>query len=159
MSLEIDQATIDDIDRHALECHPEECCGLVLSRDGLDVVRRIPNIQNQLHAKDPREHPRDARVAYFMDPKELGAALREAEQPGARLRVFYHSHPEHGAYFSEEDERRAMAWENEPAYPDAIFVVVSVYGREVRDRRAYAWDAAARRFVETPLAVTSRPRS
>lgn len=159
MRLELDQTTIDEIDRHALECYPDEGCGLVLFSGGREQVRRITNVQNDLHAKDPKEHPRDARTAYFMDPKELGAGLREAERPGARLRVFYHSHPEHGAYFSEEDQTRAMAWEGEPAYPEAAFVVISVYGSEVRDRRAYAWDPAERRFVEIPLAVTSSPRS
>jgi [CysO sulfur-carrier protein]-S-L-cysteine hydrolase len=153
MELRLSRRTVDEIDGHALDTYPEECCGAVLGAAEGERARRITNIQGRLHAEDPEKHPRDARIAYFMDPKELYAVLRDGERQETALRVFYHSHPEHGAYFSDEDKARAMAWD-EPAYPDAAYVVISVYGREVKDRRAYAWDPDRRDFVEVPLRVS-----
>lgn len=152
MTLRLRKTTIDEIDRQALASYPDEGCGAVLASDREERVRPITNIQSRLHAEDPAAHPRDARTAYFMEPKELLSVLREAEERKQPIRVFYHSHPEHGAYFSEEDRARAMAWD-EPAYPDAAYLVVSVVGREVKERRVYAWDPDRREFVEVPLVV------
>ena len=143
---------LDEIERHALEAYPEECCGAVLSVAGSDSVRRIRNIQNQLYAEDPARNPRDARTAYFMDPKELFALLREAEEQARPIHLFYHSHPEHGAYFSDEDQARAVAWD-EPAYPGAGFLVLSVIAGAVEDRLAVTWDPQRGRFVDTDLVV------
>lgn len=150
MALRLRQSTLDEIDRHSLASYPEECCGALLALGREEWVRPIANIQNRLHREDPKEYPRDARKAYFMDPNQLFAVRRESEEKKRPIRVFYHSHPEHDAYFSAEDKARAMAWD-EPAYPDAAYLVVSVYGHDIRDRRAYAWDAAKRDFVEIPL--------
>lgn len=158
MALRLSRAELDEIERHARETYPEECCGAVLSGAGADSVRRIRNIQNQLHAEDPVRNPRDARTAYFMDPKELFALLRDAEAQGQAIRLFYHSHPEHGAYFSDEDQARAVAWD-EPAYPEADYLVLSVISGAVKDRLAVSWDPQQRRFVDTELVVdaTSEP--
>lgn len=152
MELSIERAAVEEIDRHAREAYPDECCGVVFSGDGRDYVRRIGNIQNRLHAEDPLRHPRNARIAYFMDPKELYAALSGAEEASYQIVAFYHSHPEHAAYFSEEDKARAMAW-NEPAYPEACYVVVSVVAGMVKERIAVAWDAKRFEYVEVDLVV------
>jgi proteasome lid subunit RPN8/RPN11 len=132
--------------------YPRECCGAVLSVAGKDKVRPIANIQDRLHREDPVQHPRDATIAYFMDPKELYAVLRESEDLGRPIRVFYHSHPDHGAYFSAEDEARAMAWD-EPAYPGAFYVVLSVIGGSVKERLAVTWDAESAKFAPVELAI------
>lgn len=152
MELRLRKKTIDEIDRHVLASYPNEGCGAVLASAGEESVRPISNIQERLHSENPMEHPRDGRTAYFMEPKELLSLLRESEDRKRPIRVFFHSHPEHGAYFSEEDRARAIAWD-EPAYPEAAYLVVSLYGRAVKDRRAYAWDPATRQFVEVPLVV------
>jgi proteasome lid subunit RPN8/RPN11 len=144
--------TVAAIDREALAAYPEECCGVVLADGAAELVRPVPNVQNRLHAEDPEKHPRDARIAYYMDPKALFAVLDESEKQKRPVRVFYHSHPEHDAYFSSEDRERALAWD-EPAYPGAAYVVVSVYGRAIKERRAYAWDEAKREFSEVALEI------
>ena len=144
--------TLEEIDRHAAEAYPYECCGMVLGDGERERVRRIDNIQDRLHAEDPAAHPRDSRTAYFMDPQQLYAVLREAERDRCPIRLFYHSHPEHGAYFSEEDMARAMAWD-EPAYPGACYLVVSVVAGRVADRLAVAWDGERQKFVATDVSV------
>jgi len=145
------RAALDEMLAHARATHPEECCGAVVGRDGRDVVRRLTNVQNRLHAEDPAANPRGAETAYTPEPKELYAVLREADEPGAALKAFYHSHTRVGAYFSGEDRARAM-FGDEPAYPDVAYVVVSD-SRTPGEARAFRWDDARRDFVEVPIEV------
>jgi proteasome lid subunit RPN8/RPN11 len=144
--------TLEQIDRHAEEAYPEECCGIVLEVSGEEFVRPVANIQNRLHEQDPVAHPRDARTAYFMEPKALARVLEEAQQPGNRLKLFYHSHPDHDAYFSAEDRAAAMPL-GEPSYPEAVYLVVSVRAGRVADRLAVAWDPERGDYEATPLEV------
>jgi proteasome lid subunit RPN8/RPN11 len=150
--LRLERAALDEMLAHARSTHPAECCGAVVARDGRDVVRRFTNVQDRLHAEDPVANPRGAETAYTPEPKELFAVLREADQPSAVLKVFYHSHTRIGSYFSGEDRARAM-FGDEPAYPDVTYVVVSD-SRTPGEARAFRWDDARRDFVELPIEVT-----
>jgi proteasome lid subunit RPN8/RPN11 len=152
MAIEVARRTLDEIERHAVESYPRECCGVVVGDGARERLERIENIQDRLHAEDPLAHPRDSRTAYFMDPQQLYAVLRAAECESFLIRIFYHSHPDHGAYFSEEDSARATAWD-EPAYPGASYLVISVVGGRVVDRIAVRWDAGRRGFVPEDLVV------
>lgn len=143
----------EEISRHAVEAFPEECCGVIFNRAGRDEVHRLKNIQNQLHALDAQTYPRDATIAYAMDPLELERVLKEAEATGARLKAFYHSHPGHQAYFSEEDKTFATPF-GEPTYPESAQIVISVYDRTVRRIAAYAWTPEKGDYVEIPIIKT-----
>src|SRR5262245_26374066 len=144
--------TLDALCQHAQATFPEECCGVILAGVEGEKVRHITNIQNTMHAKDPQGYPRDATIAYFMDPKELLTVLQEVDSGKAALKAFYHSHPNHDAYFSAEDRARAM-FADEPSYPDTAHLVISIYEREVRVIRAYVWDEQRKDFVEAPLST------
>jgi proteasome lid subunit RPN8/RPN11 len=144
-----------EISRHAADAFPEECCGIVLARGDGEDVRRLKNIQNQLHDLDPETYPRDAAIAYAMDPKELESTLDEAARAGAKIKAFYHSHPGHEAYFSAEDKAFAMPF-GEPIFPDAAQIVVSIYDRAVKRVAAYAWVETRKDFVEIPLRKVTR---
>jgi [CysO sulfur-carrier protein]-S-L-cysteine hydrolase len=144
-----------EISRHAVDAFPEECCGVILERGGRDEVRRFKNMQNQLHALDPESYPRDATIAYAMDPKELEATLDQAAAAGAKIKAFYHSHPGHEAYFSQEDKAFAMPF-GEPTFPETAQLVISIYGRAVKRICAYAWAETKQNFVEIPLKKLSR---
>ena len=147
--LKLDRATLDVLHEHGRAEHPDECCGAVIERDGRDVVVKFTNIQNRLHAENPAENPRDAKTAYTPEPKELFAVIRAGAEPGACLKVFYHSHSVRGSYFSGEDRARAM-FGDDPAYPDVAYVVVSD-AREPGEARAFRWDESAHDFVEVPI--------
>src|SRR5215470_14498535 len=103
------------------------------------------NIQDELHAKDPQRHPRDSRTAYYIDPKDL-IAMGRREAQGYRVGTIYHSHIDAGAYFSATDKHNALI-NGEPAYPEAIYVVVSVLQGRIDDAGAFRWDPAQRDFV------------
>jgi len=149
-TLSLSATAWDEISRHAQETFPEECCGVVLSNGTVDFVRRLKNMQNRLHTLDPQTYPRTAAIAYAMDPLELATVIQQAESGGARLKAFYHSHPDHDAYFSEEDKAFASPF-GEPTYPQTAQIVVSIYDRAVKTARAFAWSDSNKDFVEVPL--------
>ena len=149
--LRLERAALEDMLAHARRTHPEECCGAILEIEGRDVVRRFTNVQGRLHRADPDANPRDAVTAYTPEPKELFAVIRDGEQPGACLKVFYHSHAVRGSYFSGEDRARAM-FGDDPAYPDVTYVVVSD-ARTDGEARAFRWDETSRDFVELAIEV------
>jgi len=155
--IEIEAQALAAMHAHAVEGFPEEVCGVLLASPRGQVVRRMQNVQNALHAADPVANPRDARTAYQFDGAELLEVTREGDQDGWRTALFYHSHPQHGAYFSDTDKARALFGgevELGPAFPGVAYLVISVYDRVVRDRKVFAWDEAAQDFVETRFEVS-----
>jgi proteasome lid subunit RPN8/RPN11 len=149
-NLLISETAWNEISRHAEEEFPEECCGVVLSNEVTDRAQRLRNIQNELHALDPKTHPRTAAIAYNMDVRVLDSLLLEAEKLGYTLKAFYHSHPNHDAYFSPED-RDAATPLGEPTFPNAAQIVVSIYHREVKRLAAFAWSEGQNDFVEVAI--------
>ncbi len=152
--IEIETSALDAMHAHAAEGFPEEVCGVLFASPGGQLVRRMQNVQNALHAADPVANPRDARTAYQFDANELLEVSRQGDEPEWKIVLFYHSHPQHGAYFSETDKSRALFGgevELGPAFPGVAYLVISVYDRVVRDRKAFAWDEAAQDFLETPF--------
>jgi proteasome lid subunit RPN8/RPN11 len=132
--------------------YPAECCGVVLTRAPAErLLVPCRNIQDELHAKDPARHPRDSRTAYFIDPKDL-LLIGRREGQGYGVAVIYHSHIEAGAYFSPTDRQNALI-NGEPAYPGALYVVLSVVDRKVVDARAFGWETAAREFTAVEFTV------
>ena len=131
---------LDAIYAQARSAYPNECCGLVVERD--DTLVRVPcrNLQDEMHARDPERFPRTARTAYFIDPRVIVAHEDT-------LRCIYHSHPDHGAYFSDEDQAAAAPF-GEPSYPGVSYLVVSVMRGDVAAASLFVWDATEGRYVE-----------
>src|SRR5262245_2074752 len=104
VELSLSEKELEEIAQHDQETFPVEYFGVIYHDRASDRVHRLKNIQNQLHALDPQTYPRTATIAYAMDYKELELVIDAAERNGARLKAFYHSHPNHDAYFSNEDK-------------------------------------------------------
>ena len=85
-----------------------------------------------------------------MDPNELERIIDNALLNGAKLKAFYHSHPDHNAYFSEEDKAFASPF-GEPVFPETAQIVISVYHREIRDIRAFIWSEDEKDFTEVTI--------
>jgi len=128
----------DAIRSQAVEEYPHESCGVILSRGGERRLLRCRNAQNELHGRDPQRYPRDARTAYYIDPKDL-LRIGDLEREGFAVAVIYHSHVDAGAYFSETDRRQALVG-GEPAYPAAVYVVTSVVGGRVDAMAGFQWN-------------------
>jgi proteasome lid subunit RPN8/RPN11 len=140
---------LESVRAQAVQEYPFESCGVIMSRGGERRLLRCRNAQNELHARDPQRYPRDARTAYYIDPKDL-LRIGDLERQGFGVAVIYHSHIDAGAYFSETDRRQALVG-GEPAYPGAVYVVTSVVGGAVDALAAFRWDAARRDFVAMEL--------
>jgi adenylyltransferase/sulfurtransferase len=150
----IKQASLDAIVAQAEREFPYECCGFIIGTGTTEEARPITNIQNRKHAEDPAAFPRDARTAFLMEPKEHLAVLREVDDRKLALKIVYHSHPDHDAYFSETDRTQACSFDPaEPDYPDTTYVVMSVRAGKFARAAAFVWEPAAKEFVETPLEV------
>ena len=149
----LDSVVWDQLVAHAVGEYPIECCGILI-RDpaGVVEVARIRNVQDEMHARDPARYPRTARTAYAGHPADLKDALERAERPGFSLVGFYHSHPDHAAYFSDEDVAQATPF-GEPSYPDAVQIVLSVVDREVKDVKAFAWNGEQSAYAETAVLI------
>ena len=153
IELSLSEKALEEIAQHAQETFPEECCGVILNDGAADRVHRLKNIQNQLHALDPQTYPRTATIAYAMDYKELELVIDEAKRIGARLKAFYHSHPNHDAYFSNEDKAFASPF-GEPTFPGTAQLVVAVHDRVVKEMCAFAWSDQEKDFIKVTLSKT-----
>lgn len=147
----VHQSTSTEISAHAAEAFPGECCGFIVDRDGREEVVRVTNMQDKLHALDPKTYPRTSATAYTMGKEQL-PVLRAAEKGELVIRAIYHSHPQHDAYFSDEDRRNA-APDNQPTFPDAGQIVISVYDGTVKGAKAFRWNDEVKQYAEAPLEV------
>lgn len=142
----LDKNSLKMIYEHAVEEYPDECCGVVTGDGkGFSVVHRCRNIQNELHNKDPDRYKRDARTAYYIDPKEILSIFNDAEKSGLKVIAFYHSHPNNAAYFSQEDRDMAM-FGDEPSYPDAEYIIISLSGSIISETASFKWDDSKKDF-------------
>jgi len=151
----IRRASMDAIVAQGEREFPYECCGFIIG-DGnaVEEVRPIANIQNAMQAKDPGAFPRDARTAFLMEPKEHLAVMNEVDDRKLELRVVYHSHPDHDAYFSATDRAQACSFDPaEPDYPDTVYIVMSIRAGKFARAAAFAWDFGKKEFGEIPITV------
>jgi proteasome lid subunit RPN8/RPN11 len=107
----------DELVAHAVADAPNECCGMIASRDGEAVtVYRATNA-----AASP--------LRYEIDGAEQYRIQMEIDDAGLDLGAIYHSHTRSEPYPSQTDINLAF-------YPEATYVIVGV-ASEQPDVRAY----------------------
>lgn len=170
-NITINGGTLKRIYSHAVESYPNECCGIITGKTGrADVqlrhadatpghadaqagngqeqtVHPCRNIQDELHASDPVKYPRTARIAYAMNRDEADGIFKSARSSGESIVAFYHSHPDHDAYFSEEDKEAQTVF-GEPEFPEALQVVISVKLGMVNGIKYFRWNGSTGDFEE-----------
>ena len=157
-NLLIDKHVLDRVDDEARSAYDrdEESCGfLVGPRETprrVDGIVPMVNRANRLHALDPQSYPRTGRSYFDIDSMKFEAAIRKGEADGRPVKVLYHSHLDAGAYFSPTDAEVAKMGQGEPPW-DLAYLVTSVRGAGVDDRKLFVWDPAAGSFVESPFEV------
>jgi proteasome lid subunit RPN8/RPN11 len=143
--------SIETISRQAVAEYPSECCGIVTGNASAQRVHPCRNRQDELHAKDPEQHPRTSREAYDIDRNEMERIFADAASKGEQVICFYHSHIDCGAYFSKMDKEVLTVF-GEPEHPGAVHVVVSVQDRQVKEMAGYRWDGEKHDFVTIAVA-------
>jgi proteasome lid subunit RPN8/RPN11 len=144
--MRLSSASVTAITDHAATEYPSECCGIITGTDLAQCVHPCRNRQDELHAKDPGNHPRTSREAYDIDRAEMERIFAEAASRKERVLAFYHSHIDCGAYFSDMD-REVLTVFGEPEFPEAVHIVVSVRDRRVSEIRGYRWDGSSSSFL------------
>jgi [CysO sulfur-carrier protein]-S-L-cysteine hydrolase len=108
---------VAEIVAHAREEAPNECCGMVASREGRAIaVHRAVNA-----AASP--------LRYEIDPQDQYRIEMSIEDAGLDLGAIYHSHTRSAPYPSQTDINLAF-------HPQALYVIVGLAGNEP-ELRAY----------------------
>jgi proteasome lid subunit RPN8/RPN11 len=116
---------------HARADAPNECCGMVASRDGEAV--RVYRAENA--AASP--------LRYEIDGAEQYRIQMAIEGAGLDLGAIYHSHTRSAPYPSQTDINLAF-------YPDALYVIVGLAGEEPAVR---AYEIRDGKVAEAELSV------
>lgn len=144
-----------DVEAHAVACYPSECCGLLSGPAEepavLDAGVRETNEADKYHQLDPERFPRTSRTYFKMSELRVARAFDAGAAAGRPIKVIYHSHCDAGAYFSAEDAA-TFAADGVLMWPCA-FLVVSVIGGEVKERRLWVHVPGTDGFREAPLTV------
>ncbi|HXN32677.1 MAG TPA: Mov34/MPN/PAD-1 family protein [Polyangiaceae bacterium] len=149
---------IDQVDEEARRAYArdEESCGFLVGpasdARGIDGIVPMVNRANALHRLDPDSYPRTGRMYFDIDSMKFEAAISRGDAEGRPVKVLYHSHLDAGAYFSATDAEVAKMGQGEPPW-DLAYLVTSVMGGRVDDRKLYVWNPAAGDFVESGLSV------
>ena len=129
--MRISRELLDDVIAHAREDAPNECCGMIASRDGEAVaVHRARN-----RAASPLRYEIDGMEQY-----QIQNAIDEA---GLELGAIYHSHTRSDPLPSQTDINLAF-------YPEALYIIVGVKGPEDDVR---AWNIVDGKVTEAALEV------
>jgi proteasome lid subunit RPN8/RPN11 len=95
--LKISQSDHDTIRRHGEKTYPHECCGVLLGIAEGD-VRTVRETVQCGNTRTDSAHNR-----YNIDPRELVRIQRQARESELDIVGFYHSHPDHPAFWSATD--------------------------------------------------------
>jgi proteasome lid subunit RPN8/RPN11 len=116
--LSLSSAFRDIMIMHALNETPNECCGVLLGKDGM--VERVIAIKSDPPAPD----------AYFMDPVQQVEVFTEMHQQGQSLLGIYHSHPTGPAEPSAADLQLAF-------HPEVVYCIISLADAANPEVRAF----------------------
>jgi len=118
---------------HAREDLPNECCGIVATKDG-SAVRVYP-------ATNAVPSP----LRFEIDPRDLIRIHTDIEKSGHEMGSMYHSHVKSAAYPSQTDVNFAQNW------PGVVWLIVSMADREDPDLRGFRISGAE--IDEVPLTI------
>lgn len=158
-NLRLTQATIDVVEAAARAAYSrdEEACGFLegpLDDVNLcDSATELENLANKYHAVDPEGHPRTGREYFKINGLKFEKSIARALDEGRAVKVFFHSHLDCGAYFSQEDAASmTMDGQGAPTY-QLCYLVTAVDLGKVTNHRLFIWDDGSRSFVASPFEI------
>ena len=129
--MRIDRTLLDEIVAHAVRDAPNECCGVVLGRDGRATSAR------------PLENIAASPFRFDIDGREL-ISFAFADEDADQLVAIYHSHTRSEPYPSQTDVNFAAGW------PGVEWLIVGVPRKKDAEPevRSYLIEEGAIREVE-----------
>jgi proteasome lid subunit RPN8/RPN11 len=133
----------------------EEACGYLTgpATDATlcDTAVELENLANKYHQIDPEGHPRTGHDYFKINSLKFEKAIAQGESEARPVKVFFHSHLDCGAYFSEEDAASMTnGGKGDPAY-ELAYLVTAVDKGEVTAHRLFVWERNSQSFVESPF--------
>ena len=132
--MRIARSLLDQIVAQARDEAPNECCGIVGSRDGQAVAL--------YKARNARASP----LAYDIDGHDLQRIYDEIDRNELEVGIIYHSHTRTDPVPSPTDVNLAS-----PFLPDAVYLIVGVKDPDRDDIRA--WTIRDGRYSEAALDI------
>jgi proteasome lid subunit RPN8/RPN11 len=105
--MKLTKGQIDELIAHARDEDPNECCGMIGAANGAAT--------SIYKARNAEASP----LRYNLDPADQFRIMTAMEDRDEELAAIYHSHTKSPAYPSQTDINLA-------AYPDALYVIVSL---------------------------------
>ena len=153
--LRIPARVLREVEQHALEEYPKECCGFLsgpaADPHGITDAIRETNEADKYHKLDPETFPRTAEMYFKINELRASRAFEQGVSSGVPIKVIYHSHCDAGAYFSDEDAA-TFASEGQLMWP-CSFLVVSLVSGKVEDRKLWVHVPGTNAFEESPFEV------
>ena len=118
--MRIARSMLDEIVAQARDEAPNECCGIVGSREGRAV--------ELFKARNDKASP----LAYNIDGRDLQRIYDEIDEGGLDVGIIYHSHTRSDPEPSQTDINLAS-----PFFPDVVYLIVGVKDPERDDIRAW----------------------
>jgi proteasome lid subunit RPN8/RPN11 len=110
--MRINRELLEDMVAHAREEAPNECCGMVASRDGEAVeVHRATNVEA-------------SPLRFVIDSREQLQLLNRIEDAGLDMGAIYHSHTRTAPAPSQTDITFAQGW------PGVVWIIVGLKNSE-----------------------------
>jgi len=137
----VERPLLVEMEAHARETYPDECCGFLLgplpspAEDDFRPVDELVRAQNDFDG--------ERRRRFLIRPEELRDLERRTEREGRAVVGFYHSHPDHPA--------RPSLFDQEHAWPWYAYIVLSVNGGEAAGLGAFELDPESATFHEIPI--------
>jgi [CysO sulfur-carrier protein]-S-L-cysteine hydrolase len=117
-AMRIPRQMVEEMIAHAREEAPNECCGMIGGADGAGTT-----VYRSINAEA-------SPLRYSLDASDQFRIMQEIERRGEELVGIYHSHTGSAAYPSQTDVNLA-------AYPDAVYVIVSLEDPQNPDLRGF----------------------
>lgn len=133
-TMKFTQSQIDELIQHARDDLPNECCGVVGSRNRVaeSVYRAINGAASPLR--------------YELESRDLLRIFNAIDDADQDVGAIYHSHTRSAAYPSQTDINLAL-------YPDTLYIIVSLADADVPDVKAFS--IVDRKVTEVPLDIGS----
>ena len=134
--MKISRQALEEIERHARQNLPDECCGIVMaSRNSPDHATRVARSENA-----ENKHP---KKRYALGHKAHIKAVQMEITGQARILGYYHSHP--------GGSTRPSAFDRERAVSGALYLITAVGSGPARHA---AWRLEGDDFVPARLEVS-----
>ncbi len=117
----------DLITFHALEIHPNECCGFLYGYDREDGIREIREAIPVINSRDGNQRNR-----FEIHPEDYMQAEKYSKENDISFLGIYHSHPDSPAIASEYDRSHA--------FPFFSYIIVSITKDKMLDIRSWILD-------------------